>query len=211
MQTYGKDYLHASVDELIAKAYEHDAEIRIQQRAMENAIEKKRLNERGTWDTFLNLSAERSFRGDGTYDDDTGYSAYAAFNMRRVDSCKLNYAQKEAQAEIEKFRSHLEAARIAACTDIRRQVVEAKTSWALVEQRLDEIETRRTIFKKKLARYRLGKETVDNLIAADRQLISSEKSLHLAYYNYFKSIAALDDACGVYFEQLGITLNGIEP
>lgn len=203
---YGKSYSTLSKDELLREARKNDIKIRVLENAKANSMEKRRLAERGQWDIFMNLNGQYDLGGSGNLRDENGYSMSVGFRVKRIDSTLLNYSLRRAEAEIRKYEALIRGQRLRTKNEIDREWLVASSRRKQCDELFKSVESRRSIYLRKLRAYTEGKESIDNLITSRKNLMETQMDLLYSLEEFYESIIALDSACGVYFAKLGIRL-----
>ena len=87
---------------------------------------------------------------------------------------------------------------------IDREWFTAKNRRNQIDELLESVESRRSVYLQKRKDYADGKEIIDNLIDSRRQLMITQISLTHGPEGFYSSIVRLDHACGVCFTKLGV-------
>jgi len=201
----GEYYVVASYDEILKKAILNDTELKVLDLIRENAIEKKKLAEKGKWDIFLSLGGRYIFKDQvGGRDQDPFYTAGTGIEIRRFDSAIIKNTIYKAQADIKQVEMTMEDRRLEMASDITRKKATLLTKQEQVLSSRVSLASRQQIHDLKLANFIQGTETVDNYLQAFRSLVSTMET-SLSYENrYLDTLRDFDYICGEYFQFLGI-------
>jgi len=204
---YGKHYLLASPEILLEKARQNDIRVRVLRNARENSEEKKRLAEQGKWDIFVDLEGQYDFESSGDWREESGYSVGVGFSVRKIDSTLQSISFRRAEAEIKRFDAEIRGQQLATANRIDREWFKTVSRRSQCEELFDSVASRRMVFLQKRKDYASGRESIDNLIQARKNLLDSELELIDGLGECCESITKLDHACGVYFPLLGVDIN----
>ena len=203
---YGLSYLERPPEIVIEEARENDAEMRVLELARENSKLKRELAKQGKWDIFGEISGSNEFDG---YEDDDNYSGYNIsfdLDIRRIDPHYLEISLNRARAEINKYSSKIERRKVELANLITRKLSQAKSLKNQAEDIRASITSRKKVLLQKQKDFLGGEENLDNLISIRRDLYDSQRDLTSVMGQFYEIITELDEATGVYFEKLGITI-----
>jgi len=207
---YGDHYLNVLREELVERSTENDIKIRVLENAKKNSEEKKRLAEQGHWDIFVNLNGQYDLESRGDLRDDNGYSAAVGFQLRKIDTTLLKYSRRRAEAEIKKYEAEIRGQHLQTLSRIDRQWLSAKSQRQQCKELKESIRSRQEVFRQKRDKYLRRVENIDNLLQARSDLLESQLDFIISLGDYYESITELDHACGVSFEELGISVSVAE-
>ena len=202
---FGEYYVLAPYDEILQKAIQNDTELKVLELIQKNAIEKKRLAEKGKWDIFFSLKGLYNYRDKINYIDYAPYyKATTGIEIKRFDKAVLRNTIQKADSDIRHIETTMEDHRIAMSSEITQKKVTLITKKEQVLSSRKSLNSWQQIHDIKMDNFKKGKETVDNYIQAFRSLKNTmEESLHHEN-KYMDAIRDFDYICGVYFQFLGI-------
>ena len=203
---YGKGYLAASREELTESAVANDAEIRVLENALENALLKRRLAEQGKWDIFGSVFGRQDLRGEGNPSDPYGYEVGVGLNVKLNDPKLLKLSTQRADADASKFKAEITRRSQQVRNLIDRRLVSAISQRAQLDANKASVISREAVFQQKVADYIDGRDTIDNLINAQVNLFQTQRNTIDSARFFFEEITELDQLTGVYFTVLGIKI-----
>jgi outer membrane protein TolC len=171
----------------------------------ENAIEKKKLAEKGKWDIFLSIDGRYNYLDRvNSMNGDPYYSAGTGIQIKRFDSSIIKNTIQKAKADILQVEMTMEDRRLEMASDITRKKGTLLTKKEQVMSSRSSLRSRQAIYDLKLNNFIAGKVTVDNYLQVFRSLVSTmEESLR--YENrYLDTLRDFNYICGEYFQFLGI-------
>jgi len=204
---YGKSYMNRQREELLKEAEDKDIEIRVLENARKNSFEKKRLAEKGKWDIFFRVFGEYDFEGEGNSEGQDGYNVGVGISVKKIDSSLLRLSFKKAEAEIKKYDAKILNRQNEIKNEIDSDWTSAKNKRSQSDELIVSVDSRKLIFQQKLKDYADGKETIDNLIQARKNQLETEITLVDSLGYFYENITDLDCSCGVYFSELGISID----
>ena len=201
---FGRYYVDESYQTVLEKALANNTEIRVLQRVIENARERKRLAEQGRWDMFM--SAGGRYRYARNHDRDDEYAFDVGLKIKKFDAEVLEYSRRKAEADILNTEARIRQLKLDLGAEIRQLKGEAESQRQQLQSLHESRKSRREVYEFKRKQYLEGKESIDNLIQVFRSLVDTEIAYYMAGNDYFDNIRDLDDLCGVYFEKLGMAI-----
>jgi len=203
---YGHEYLRRGVAQVTDEARQNDAEIRVLELARSNSVLKKRLSEQGKWDVFGRLTGEYDSHANQENKGARGYFGGAGVDVRLIDPAYLSVSMKRAEAEISKYEAKIDYRDRELTNGVDRKVAKAGNLRRQADELVVSATSRREVFRQKLKAYLDGRETMDNLVSARRSLLESELNLSDVLGDLFEIITELDQETGVYFTELGLSV-----
>ncbi len=202
---YGEYYVSASYKEILKKAIQNDTELKVLELIRENAIEKKKLAEKGKWDIFLSLDGRYNYHDKvGNMDLDPFYTAGTGIQIKRFDSSIIKNTILKAKADILQVEMTMEDREVEMASEITRKKATLLTKKEQVLSSITSLESKQRIHDIKLENFLNGTETVDNYLQVFRALVSTQEE-NLRYENrYLDTVRDFNYICGEYFEFLGI-------
>jgi outer membrane protein TolC len=197
---FGRYYVNSSNAVILEKALANNTEIKVLHSVVENAREKKRLAEKGRWDTLVSVGGRYSF-GEDTEKD---YSVGINLRIKKFDTEVLTYSRLKAEADILNIETRIRELEFGLEARIRELKGEIENQRKQLQSLDESLQSRRKIYTLKLESYLKGEGSIDNLIQAFRSLMETETKFYEVENDYFDTIRDLDALCGVYFEKLGI-------
>lgn len=204
---FGQYYISAPHDVILEKAIQNDTELRVLELIKLNALEKKRLAEKGKWDIFLSLEGQYNYRdetGDAEVDEDAYYEVLTGLSIKRFDKSVLHNTIQMAEEDILYIETTMKDRRIEMESDITRKKANLLTKKEQVLSSRTSLDAWQQIHDSKLALFLAQTETVDNYIQAFRSLRNTMEDSYSYENRYFDTIRDFDFICGVYFQFLGI-------
>ncbi|MCL5270683.1 MAG: TolC family protein [bacterium] len=199
-------YLNASIESLAEEADLNDIEIQVLQNAMTNAVEKKRLAQKGKWDTFLDLHGQADVGGREDMEAVDGYRVSVGLSVKLIDSNLRSLTIKKSEAEIEKYRARISGRKLETHLEIDRAWADARSHYNQFVSIQENLATRRAVFDQKRQAYLDGTDTIDNVILARKNLLESQNDLMEILGNFHRIISDLDTSCGYFYKKLGISI-----
>ena len=202
---FGKYYVFAPFDDILEKAILNDTELKVLELIQENAIEKKRLAEKGEWDIFLSLGGRYNFNDKiNNINHAPYYKAQLGIEIKRFDQSILSNTIQKAEADIHYIRTTMKDRRIQMSSEITEKKATLLTKKVQVLSSRKSLNSWLQIHDLKKDNFKNGKETVDNYIQAFRSLIKTMEETLYHENKYLDAIRDFDYICGVYFKLLGI-------
>jgi hypothetical protein len=202
---YGREYIANGYEAVLQKALANDNAIKIMQKTMNAATEKKMLTDRGKWDILFGGALRYDHLGapmDNGPEHNTSVSS--GIELRRYDRKMLDLTRLKAEADINSISAQIKSRENQVAAQIKRGKTEAESNLNLFRARSRNAASRWLTFQAKLDNYLNGNEIVDNLLQSLRSHLNTETDRFWAYNEYLDSIRDLDHLCGVYFTKLGI-------
>lgn len=203
---YGQIYLSQTTEQVIQEAKQNDAEIRILALALKNSELKRNLARKGKWDIFGRIEGSYDFTGEQNYEERSGYNVGVGLDIRLIDPTYLKISLKRAEAEINKYNSKIARREEALYNLIDRKHASVKSLRQQADELRASMSSRKGIFEQKRAAYLEGKETMDNLIAARKSLLDTQINLTEVIGDFWEIITELDQSTGIYFKELGLSI-----
>ena len=204
---YGKEYMTRDVGALIEEARANDAEVRVLQNARTNAELEKTLAEKGRWDMFGSLEGSNDFQGEGASENNSGYSVGLGISLRFIDPELLSLAKKRAEEKIAKYNANILGRERELTNLIEREHANALNLRKQADELKAGVESRRAVFVQKRSDYENGKENIQSVIMARKNLFDSQVNRADVLGDFFDIIVELDQCSGVYFRKLGLSIN----
>lgn len=202
---FGQYYLFAPFDDILQKAIQNDTELIVLELIQENAVEKKRLAERGKWDIFLSVDGQYNYREKiNNTDYAPYYKATSGLEIKRFDKSILRNTIQKAEADIQYIQMTMKDRRIATAANITQKKATLTIKKEQVLSSRKSLDSWQQIHDIKMNNFLLGTETVDNYIQAFRSLINTMEESLYHENKYMDAIRDFDYICGVYFQFLGI-------
>ena len=201
---FGRYYVDESYETILQKALANNTEIKVLQRVIENAQERKRLAEQGRWDMSMSAGGRYSYARD--HDQGNRYALDAGLRIKKFDAEVLNYSRRKAEADILNTEARIRELELEMGAEIRELKGEAETQREQLRSLRESRHSRRRVYALKRERCRQGEESIDNLIQVFRALVDTDMDYYETGNDYFDNIRALDDLCGIYFEKLGMVV-----
>ncbi len=202
---YGEYYVSASYAEILQKAIQNDTELKVLELIRENAVEKKKLAEKGKWDIFLSIDGRYNYLDKiNNVDYAPFYTAGTGIQIKRFDSSIIKNTILKAKADILQVEMTMEDRQLEMASEITRKKATLLTKKEQVVSSERSLNSKQQIHDIKLANFLKGTETVDNYLLVFRALVNTrEESLH--YENrYLDTLRDFNYICGEYFQFLGI-------
>ena len=202
---YGEYYVTASYNEILQRAIHNDTELKVLELIRENAIEKKKLAEKGKWDIFLSLDGRYNYLDRiNNVDQDPFYTAGTGIQIRRFDNSIIKNTILKAQADILQVEMTMEDREIEMASEITRKKATLLTKKEQVISSGRSLASKQQIHDIKLANFLKGTESVDNYLQVFRALVNTREE-SLRYENrYLDTLRDFNYICGEYFQFLGI-------
>ena len=202
---FGQYYLFAPFDDIMQKAIQNDTELIVLKLIQQNAVEKKRLAEKGKWDIFLSIEGQYNYREKiNTTDYAPYYKATSGLEIKRFDKSILRNTIQKAEADIQYIQMTMKDRRIEMASNITQKKATLIIKKEQVLSSRKSLDSWQKIHDIKMDNFIKGTGTVDNYIQAFRSLIyTMEESLHHEN-KYMDAIRDFDYICGVYFQFLEI-------
>ncbi|MCF6237817.1 MAG: TolC family protein [Candidatus Marinimicrobia bacterium] len=202
---YGEYYVSASYTEILKKAIQNDTELKVLELIRENAIEKKKLAEKGKWDILLSFDGRYNYLDRlNNINQDPFYVAGTGIQIRRFDSSIIKNTILKARADILQIEMTMEDREIEMASEITRKKATLLTKKEQVISSGRSITSKQQIHDIKLANFLQGTESVDNYLQVFRALVNTREE-SLRYENrYLDTLRDFNYICGEYFEFLGI-------
>ena len=202
---FGEYYVLAPFDDILRKAIQNDTELKVLNLIQKNAIEKKRLAEKGKWDIFLSVEGQYNYRDNlNNTDYAPYYKAVTGLEIKRFDISIIRNTIQKAEADIQHIQTTIEDRRIEMASEITQKKVTLIIKKEQVQSSRKSLFSWQKIYDMKMDNFINSTETVDNYIQAFRSLTSTmEETLHHEN-KYMDAIRDFDYICGVYFQFLGI-------
>ncbi len=205
---FGEYYVLAPYDDILQKAIQNDTELKVLELIKKNAVEKKRLAEKGKWDIFLSVEGEYNYRDKiNNTDYAPYYKAVGGLSIKRFDKSILRNTIQKAEADIQHIEAAIEDRQIEMSSDITQKKETLLTKKEQVLSSRKSLNTWQQIHDIKMDNFLNGTETVDNYIQAFRSLINTMEESLSHENRYLDAIRDFDYICGVYFQFLGINVN----
>jgi len=201
----GEYYVSATYQEILKKAIQNDTELKVLELIRENAIEKKKLAERGKWDIFLSIDGRYNYL-DKISDVDYApfYTAGSGIQIKRFDSSIIKNTILKAQADILQVEMTMEDRRLEMASEITRKKATLLTKKEQVISSARSLASRQDIYDIKRANFLSGSESIDNYLQVFRALVDTRVE-SLQYENrYLDTLRDFNYICGEYFQFLGI-------
>jgi len=202
---YGEYYVSATFNEILQKAIQNDTELKVLELIRENAVEKKKLAEKGKWDIFLSIGGRYNYLDKiGDVNSAPFYTAGSGIQVKRFDRAIIKNTILKAQADILQVEMTMEDRRLEMASEITRKKATLLTKKEQVISSARSLASRQQIYDIKLANFIKGTESVDNFLQVFRALVATrEESLN--YENrYLDTLRDFNYICGEYFQFLGI-------
>ncbi len=202
---FGDYYVSAPYDEILQKAIQNDTELKVLALIKKNAIEKRRLAEKGKWDIFLSVEGQYNYRDRiSNIEHAPYYKAVTGLAIKRFDKSILRNTIQKAKADILNIETTMEDRRIEMASEITQKKITLLTKKEQVLSSRKSLNSWQKIHDIKIDSFLKGTETVDNYIQAFRTLKNTMiESLHHEN-KYMDAIRDFDYICGEYFQFLGI-------
>ncbi len=202
---YGEYYVTASYNEILQKAIQNDTELKVLELIRENALEKKKLAEKGKWDIFLSIDGRYNYLDKiNNIDYAPFYTAGTGIQIKRFDSAIIKNTILKAQADILQVEMTMEDRQLEMASEITRKKATLLTKKEQVISSGRSLASKQQIHDIKLANFLKGTETVDNYLQVFRALVNTRVE-SLQYENrYLDTLRDFNYICGEYFQFLGI-------
>lgn len=202
---FGEYYILAPFDDIFQKSVQNDTELKVLELIKKNAIEKKRLAQKGKWDIFLSLEGQYNYRDKiNNVDHAPYYQTGVGLEVKRFDRSVLRNTIQKADADIKYIQNKMEDRKIEMASGItqKKSTLLIKKEQVLSSRKsLDSWQKIHDIKKENLKK---GTESVDNYIQSFRSLRNTmEESLHHEN-KYMDAIRDFEYICGVYFQYVDI-------
>ncbi len=202
---WGEYYLEELTDTIFQKALKNDTEFKVLGIIKKNAEEKKRLAEKGNLDIYATTGGRYNYLElAGGEKQDKFLTANAGIKIKINDRKVLKYTIAKAQADINAIEYTIENRRRFIQSDIfqlKDALTKKKEQLINTASSLSSWEKTYAI-KKEL--FINGQETIDNLIQAFRELVSTNETFLKLENNYLDLIRDLDYVCGEYFTVINV-------
>ncbi len=202
---FGNFYVSASQGKLLELALKNDTELMVLELIRINAVEKKRLAQKGKWDIFLSIRGQYNFNDEiGNRNLDPYYEVGSEIVVKRFDrSVLLNTIQKS-DADILNIDMTMKNRRNIMSAEIAQKKIALLIAKDQVLSSRKSIGSWKQVYTLKKSDFMKGDETADNYIQAFRSFIDALQE-ELDYENdYLDRIRDFDYICGRYFTLLGI-------
>jgi uncharacterized protein YoxC len=202
---FGEYYVVAPLDDIFEKAINNDTDLKVLELIKSNAVEKKRLAEKGDWDIFLSLGGQYNFQDRvDAIDYAPYYQANLGIEIKRFDSSILENTIQKAEADIQEIKTTILDRRRQLSADITRKKATLLTYKNQVLSSRNSLDSWQSIHGLKKKNFLEGSETVDNYIQSLRSLINTMVESLNHENNYLDAIRDFDYIGGEYFDFLGI-------
>jgi hypothetical protein len=202
----GRHYVAEPFSRILKRALTHDTESEILRSVIENAEEKIRLAERGKWDITVALDGRYNYGETGAGRDDT-YSAGMGLRLKKFDRKVLRHSRSKALADVRSAEAQIEQRAARLQSRIGEHKVELDNLVDRISQLTSLSESRHQIYTFKRQDFLNQAITLDELLNASRNLLTTEEDYHATIAEYLNTIRSLDSVCGVYFAKLGIDIH----
>ena len=195
-------FADAAHEQLRLASIDTDPEIATLRNSLRNAETQLDLARRGKWDVALLLDGQGNLRGHGVESGNTDWSISAGLEVSAIDGRVTNSLQRQARANIARFKHAIAA---------RESLIYADTLEPLV--RIDTLGASRDALTKNLRRFRLdyeiglqeylaGKLNIDDLLKRRETIYEQEEEIAELAMLVGANVAELCSATGKFFELL---------
>jgi outer membrane protein TolC len=153
------------------------------------------------------LEGSSDFQGEGARENDSGYSVGLGISLRFIDPELLSLAKKRAEEKIAKYNAKILGRERELTNLIEREHANALNLRKQADELRVGVESRRSVFVQKRSGYENGKENIQSVIMARKNLFDSQVSRGDVLGDFFEIIVELDQCSGVYFRKLGLSIN----
>ncbi len=202
---FGKYYVMAPHAEILERAIQNDTELKVLEIIQKNAVEKKKLAEKGKWDIFFSAEGKYNFNEQVEQVNHAPYyEALAGLNIKRFDKTVLHHTIQKAEADIQHILATMEDRRLEMDAEINQEKVTLLTRKEQVLNNVKSLESWQSIHDTKLEQFLKGDESADNYIQSFRSLLDTMEDGLFYINDYLDTIRDFEYICGVYFTVLDI-------
>ena len=202
---FGEFYVMAPFDEILKKTIENDTELMVLELVEINAIEKKRLAQKGKWDMFLTVAGRYNFNERvGGLEPEDYYEVGSGITIKRFDRMVLLNTIRKSDADILYIKRTIEDREIEMSAGITQKKVTLLTTKDRVLSSRISLDSWEQIHELKKGEFIKGTETADIYIQSFRSLMDAMEAALRQENEYLDTVRDFDYICGTYFEHLGI-------